>query len=199
MRVLFNESVLPEEISKNLRSMNYAIGASFIENIARVLFVGVSHFLSDTKNTDVPQALVFSQMDGKFICAAYVKCVKDDNGEGVWDYSWTFDESYIDENANKINFATTQYVFPYLDQYGIKLYNFMHNDSSTATLMYRVIIESISKYLDENASDEEFELVIEGACIASCVKEGETVLKSIIPDEEIREIIKGDDMLSNNN
>ena len=72
------------------------------------------------------------------------------------------------------------------------------SDDGVGIMMFNLILDGISQWLDENAVDgDERSLVSTGVMEAACAVENGVVTKSLTPQGEIKELIKGDDTYQN--
>lgn len=195
----FEETKIPEDVSKAMADNNFIMGAIHAGKVIKVLGTGISKFLGDVKSLEVPMALRFSKMDGSFLAGMKVEYHKNpDDPEnpsaGNWSYVWTFKEEDL-EGANVTDFAKSVNAFSHFIACGAKLYNMRFQDHATASTLFNTFLEHVYHWLDDNAVEgEENTLIADGVFIAKCeVKDGK-IIKAIIPDGNMKVLIKGDDL-----
>lgn len=196
MELKFEETKIPEDVSKEMVDNQIILGAIHLPKVIKVLGAATSKFLGKIKNLDVPMSLKFVREDGSFIAGMQVEYHKNpDDPEnpsaGNWSYIWTFDEADL-EGSQAATFADAFFRFT---ECAAKLYGMRFESQSTAAQMFNIVLEHISHWLEDNAREnEEATLIADGVFTAkSEVRDGK-VVKAIIPDGDLKVLIKGDDM-----
>lgn len=193
----FGECKIPEQVSMELAKKQSTLASAHVEKILRILMTGASNMLGDMKSLDVPKAIVFRKPDGTFIAGAKVEFHRnpddpDNLASGNWSYIWTFYESDL-EGASITEVSTNMLTFNYFSAAADKLYRIKFTDDGVGLLMFNLILEQISHWLDENASDGDVQtLVSPGVMEAACETKNGTIVKSLTPDGDIKVLIKGD-------
>lgn len=193
----FKETSIPEDFSKNLYNQSFLLGPSNTYRIATVLFHGTSAALGSMKNVSVPKAIVFKNLNGSFICAAKVEYITNEDdptnpSAGRWDYTWTFYEDDI-KGADSIEVGSNSMLSNFYTTSGINLYNMKFSGNDMCLLMMVSMAEIIKNWLAENVTDaEEATLVLDGVFKATAAMEDGKVVMGIIPDGEMKVLIKDD-------
>lgn len=192
------DTELFERIANALEYKAILLEPEHLGKVIKVLFYGGTKLLGSVKSVDTPKALTFRKADGTFICGAKVSFKKnpdnpDDISSGSWSYIWTFDEDDI-RDATEIIVDTKMTVMEFFKAAGRTLFHMNFPDDSVANSIFNTIFELLGRYLDDNASaDEVFTLTMPGIMEASSeVKDGK-IIKTIVPDGEIKILIKDDD------
>ncbi len=194
----FEQTNIPEDLAKDLAQDNYTIGAVHLPKVLKVIMTGASKLLGSVKVIDKPMAIAFRKVDGSFIAGAKVEFHKNpDNPEdisaGNWSYIWTFYEKDL-EGASIVN-INNDTGFTHFITAASKLYHMNFHDNASALEMFNRLLDYISHWLDDNAKEgEEQILVSDGSMTAACTVKDGVVVKSIVPDGEVKVLIKGDDM-----
>lgn len=197
MEKKFKETNILEDFSKALAQQCFLIGPSHTPRIATVLFHGVSSCLGDMKNTTIPKAIVFRALDHSFLAGAkveYIANVDDPTNPaaGRWDYTWTFVEDDL-KGCDCVEVANNSLVTTYFISSGISLYNMKFAGPDLCALMMTMMIEFIINWLKENATESETAvLTLEGVFNASAVVENGKIVMGIVPDGEMKVLIKND-------
>lgn len=197
--VKFEETRIPEDVSREMAESQLVLGAAHVGKILKVMVTGVSKLLGDVKDLKVPKSVKFTRPDGGFIAGARVEYhTNPDDPEnpsaGNWSYVWTLTEEDI-EGSTVIDISINTQVFTYFMEAASKLYNMKFNDTPTGIMMFNIILENLSHWLDDNAKEGEVQtLTCANALTASCeVKDG-IVVKALVPDGDMKILIKNDDM-----
>lgn len=195
----FEETEIPEIVSRELANQCFTLGATHVGKVLKTLMTGASKLLGDTKDIETPKAIAFRRPDGTFVAGAKVEYHKnpddpDNKAAGNWSYIWTFYEKDL-EGASVIDFNSNNSAYSYIITAADKLYRMRFTDNATCITTIMVLLENISHWLEDNAKEGERQTVeCPGAMVCSCeVKDG-VVVKSIVPDGEVKVLIKGDDM-----
>ena len=204
MEKKFNETSIPEDISREAANQNLIVGATHVDKIATIFITAVSDCLREIKNIDKPQAVVVRGLDNRFICAGIIQYIKNEDepstdnlASGNWSYSWTFDEDDLKElNANEIDFRSSLFT-KLITGTASKLYGMAFDSDSSATTLSSKIMDAISHWLDDNAKEgEETTLILDNVFKAvSTVDTDGKVEKSFVPEGEIKVLVKGDEMI----
>lgn len=190
-----NDSALPANYIKGLYEEKcYDLAPEHTDKILDVLFTGTSNLLGQIKSKEQPTALVFETVDGKFIAAAIVRCIEneDSSNPDAWNLVWTFYESDLPENT-KIISLKDQMAHPYFRSIAGEKYGFRFKDTGSLLTLLTYALEHIRKWLDENASETETVVIEQDAVFQArvAVENGEKVF-AIEPMGEIKKLIKDD-------
>jgi hypothetical protein len=190
------ESQIPQNYQTGIyNEKGYELAPEHVDKIADVLFSGVTDCLADIKSKDIPVAFIFEQNNQDFIAGALVQFIpnEDDSTKaGSWSYVWTWYKEDIPSNARLIR-ATDIEMSVYFRGTGMRKYGLQWEDVNAINECCRYLLSKIKSWLDENAVDgEEVGVELKGVFQASvAVENGEKVF-SIVPDGEIKKMIKDD-------
>ena len=197
MEKKFKETNILEDYYKTLAQQCFLIGPSHTPRIATVLFHGVSSCLGSMKNPTIPKAVVFRSLDHSFLAGAKVEYIAnaDDPSNpaaGRWDYTWTFYEDDL-KGCDCIEVANNSLVSTYFISSAITLYNMRFAGQDLCVLMMTMMVEMIINWLKENATESEPAiLTLDGAFKATATVENGKVVMGIVPDGEMKVLIKDD-------
>jgi len=200
MELRFEETNLPEDVSREMANENVTLGAIHVPKVVKVLMVGVSKLLGDIKSTERAKAIAFRRLDGSFIAGAKVEYhpnteSPDDVSAGNWSYVWTFYEGDL-EGADVTDMSTSNTVFSYFIIAADKLHRMKFTTEAMGMRLFNLILEGISHWLDDNAKDGEVSsIVMPGVLNASCTVVDGVVEKAIVPDGDVKTLIKSDNMM----
>ena len=182
--VNFLDSKIPQNVSMELAKNNATLAAQHVEKVLRVLMTGASTMLGEMKSLDTPKGIAFRKPDGSFIAGAKVAYNKNPDDP---------------DNPASGNVNTNILTFDYFRQAADKLFRMKFTDDGIGIMMFNLILEGISQWLDENATDaEENSLVSNGVMEAACkVENNGSVSKALTPVGEIKKLVKGDNEYQN--
>lgn len=154
----------------------------------------VSDFLKTAKKKNQKVALKFVDGAGNFIMAGVVDYNKnDEDGQDNWNYYFTFDEEDLkdvkpenmyDTNTPHLHAGVTNRLLEF---------NLRINESAYIAPMLTLVGRSLCTFLDQNAKPGEDVTVEEdGYFVASVSIEDNEPVKALIPDEEMKKLIKDD-------
>ena len=187
---------IPQNFSMGLyNDKGYDLSADHTPIIADIMFTGVSECLGDVKKRETPTAFVFKKNNDEFIAAAIVQFIANDDDKskaGQWSYTWTWDAADVPSNAVLIGPERPEMGI-YFRGVSKNKYGAAFRDHSAIIEVTRYFLEVLKKWLDENASEsEEIAVQLEGVFQAAvAVENGEKVM-SIVPEGEIKKLIKDD-------
>ena len=198
MEKKFKETSISEDYSKCLSAQHYLIGPSHVWRIPTILFHGASMYLAAVKNTATPKALVFRAVDGRFLAAAKV-CYIPNNDDptnpaaGQWSYTWTTDEDNI-KDCDCCDVSNNAMIVQFFTTAGINLYNLKFAGPDVCITMMVEMVEFIIKWLKENVTAEEPVTLIQDGVFRSdaAVDENGEINIGIIPDGQMKVLIKDD-------
>ena len=200
MEKKFKETTIPETVSKASTTNGYAAGAPHIYRVATVLFHGISSCLGSIKNTTVPKAIIFKNIDGSFLAGAKVEYVPNEDdpsnpAAGRWDYTWTFYEEDL-KGAECIDATVNTLIGTCLTSSALSLYNMRYESVPCAILLSVIVLETIKGWLTENAQEsEDTILVLDGVFKASSRVVDGKIEMGIVPSGEMKVLIKNDSMI----
>ena len=189
------ESSLPEMYSKGLfEEKNQDLAPQHTDKIATILFVSVAEIMKDMKKQAVPVAFTFNRMDDTIIAAAIIQFFPNDDADkpGNWNLSWTFNGSDIPENSVVVPIkdpqSHTYFRATAGNKYGIKF-----KDSSCLITVLNYLLETIYKWLDENAAEgKEVTVELDSVFEASVSVENGVKVFALDSKGEVTKIAKGD-------
>lgn len=187
------ESTLVENFIVEAKAIGTLLEPTDVTRIVETVVAGTTDFLAMTKSKEEGTALVFENIKGDVIVAAVVEYNDNEDGEGQgnWNYYWTFDVKDL-EGKRRYQISSTQ-VHTVIAKRGYELYRIRF---ATPTLIteYSVIFASLMReFLETNAKDgEEFSVEHEGYFLATSAVEDGVVEKSFLPDGAMKRLIKDD-------
>lgn len=187
------ESTLVENFIVEAKAIGTLLEPTDVTRIVETVVAGTTDFLAMTKSKEEGTALVFENIKGDVIVAAVVEYNDNEDGEGQgnWNYYWTFDAKDL-EGKRRYQISSTQ-VHTVIAKRGYELYRIRF---ATPTLIteYSVIFASLMReFLETNAKDgEEFVVEHEGYFLATSAVEDGVVEKSFLPDGAMKRLIKDD-------
>lgn len=196
IRSLMEDSKIPNIYSTGLYSeKGYDIAWEHTNKILDIIINGVTECLADIKSKDYPVVFMFKEGEKNFIAAAileYYPNEDDPNRPGNWNYSWTFNEGDIPENA-MIKTPYDNKLASYFRSVGMNKYGMEFEKVEWLGDCTVYLLKVIKKWLDDNASEnEENGVKIDGLVqFRVAVENGEKVT-SIEVDGEIKQLIKDD-------
>ena len=170
--IMLNSSMTKEDIINDLKS----IGITNEDNI-------LIH--SSLKS--------FGNVKGEMIMAAVVEYNDnaDGDGQGNWNYYWTFDPKDI-EGKRRYQYSSTQ-VHTVIAKRGYELYRLRFSTPTFITESAVIFANLMRELLETNAKDgEEFTVEHEGYFLATSAVEDGVVEKSFLPDGAMKRLIKDD-------
>ena len=194
--VKLNETNIPQNFSTGMyNDKGYDLSRDHTSLVADILFTGVSECLGDIKTKEHPVAFVFKKNNDEFIAAAVVQYIenKDDkNKAGAWSYVWTWDQDDVPKNARLVGPENAE-MGVYFRGVSKNKYGAAFRDQAAIIEVTRYFLETLSKWLEENASESE-EIAVEepGVFQAAIAIENGVRVKSLVPEGEIKKLIKDD-------
>ena len=193
------ESQIPQNYATGIyNEKGYELGAEYTDKIVDVLFTGVTDCLADVKKQDHPTAFVFEQNTKDFIVAAVVQVLPNEDDAtkpGSWSYIWTWYKDDVPSNATLVR-CTDIEMSVYFRSIATRKYGIQWKDVDAIHECCRYLILQIKKWLDNNAVEGEVVGVEEeGLFQASVAIENGEKVYSIVPDGEMKKMIKDDSMI----
>lgn len=169
-------------------------------DIFRVFFTTVADVLKIHQDK-TKSRIGFAMKDdkGNFKFGAILNYRKPDTDEeddtGNWYLEFTFDPSdMVDLEAEYDNFSEEFIVCSQEEANNIASARFQKPEYMY--IMYNTLLDTITNFLDTNASEtEEIEVTLRGVFTASVVVENGIKVMSIVPGEVIKQVIKADSIL----
>lgn len=192
----FKDTKIPQIYSAGLYSeKGYDVAAEHAFKVLDIMVTGVTECLSDIKSKDFPVVFMFKQNNEEFIAAAIVQYFpnEDDMSQpGNWNYSWTFDKEDIPDNARMV-YPSDNNMISYFRTTGTTKYGMVLEKADYASDIFRFLLATIKKWLDDNASETEVATVKYDGLIQFrvAVEDGEKVYSAEV-DGEVKQIIKND-------
>lgn len=197
MEKKFKETQIPEDFARSIAQQSILLSPNYVERIANVLFTATSKCLGDVKDTTVPKAIVYRGIDNSFLAAAIVEYIKNeddptDMSAGQWSYVWTLSEDDI-ANCQAIDVRSNSLVVPYYYAALADKYHCSFNDRDSCLKMMTLMVEMIIHWVMENTKDgDETVLILDGVFVAKGAVENGKIEVSIIPDGDMKVLIKND-------
>lgn len=189
------DTKIPQMVSTGLyteKALDVAV--DMVDKMLDVLVSSVTDILNDIKNVNTPVAFVFRKPNNDFIAAAMVQFFpnEDKSKPGNWNYSWTFEEEDVPEDAQ----TKTMYDFSLISYFtgtAISKYGFYADHTEYYGDTFIFLLQTIKLWLDENAAEnEENGVSLDGVIqFRVAIENGEKVF-SAEPDSEIKIKIKND-------
>jgi hypothetical protein len=194
--VKLNETNIPQNFSTGMyNDKGYDISRDHASLVADILFTGVSECLGDIKTKEQPTAFVFKRNNDEFIAAAVVQFIENEDDKskvGAWSYVWTWNQDDVPKNAKLVGPENAD-LGVYFRGVSKNKYGAAFRDQAAIIEVTRYFLETLSKWLEENASESE-EIAVEEPGIfqaAIAIEDGQRV-KSLVPEGEIKKLIKDD-------
>lgn len=189
------ETSIPSTFSSEYETMvGPEVEPTEVLAIFRSLFAATSDYFRESKKKGQKAALKFVDSAGNFIMAGIVEYNKnEEEGQDNWNYYFTFNEEDIKDvspanmcDSNEMRFHAA--LANRLLEFSLRV-----NESAYIAPMITMAARSLSSWLDQNAvPGEEVTLEDEGYFIASVTVEDNEPVKSLLPDSEMKVIIKDD-------
>lgn len=197
----FAQTSIPSQFSINLfDDHNMTWADSRTADIFRVLFTTIADVLKAHQDkTKSRIGFIMKDDKGNFTFGAILNYRKPEAGEeedsGNWYLEFTFDPADMtDLDAEYDNHSGEFTMCSQHEAYNIASARF--DRPEYMHIIYNCIIKTISDFLDANAIEgEEVEVIMRGVFTASVVVENGIKVKSIVPGEAIKQIIKADSIL----
>ena len=191
------ETKIPQMISTGLYMEKlFDVPAALVDKLLDVAVTSTTEALNALKKKEHPIAFKYSKSNGDFICAAFVQFFpnEDKTKPGNWNYSWTFNEDDIkDIDPANIKSPYDSSLITYFRGTAMSKHSMIADQAEYYGDTFSYLFQSIKKWLDDNASEEE----VNGAKLDGiiqfrvAIENGEKCF-SIEPDSEIKLMIKDD-------
>lgn len=190
------ETTIPENYRLSLqKDAGYEVNADWTDDFAVVLFNAVSKSLARVASPEHASVFRFDDIQGQLIAAAVLTFEEGKDGEpGAYSYVWTFDEASIPtaEGTVVLKMSDPMVQPDFTVVAANKLRMSFEGSTALVSLMTR-LVQSISKWLDDNAKEgETVEVEQEGLFVARAAVEDGKIVKSLEVLGEPKAIIKND-------
>ena len=191
-----SETSIPQNYSTGLyNDKSYDLSAELTATVADIIFTSTSECLGNYKTKEHPVAFIYKRNNDDFIAGAVIKYMpnEDDKSKpGSWSYVWTWNKEDIPNNATLIDISSLD-CYEYFRGTARSKYSIAFKDQAAIYEITRYFLEVVKKWLDDNASDtEEIGVQLEGVFVATAAVENGVVYKSLVPEGEIKKLIKDD-------
>ena len=192
----FKETSIPANYSLTLKdraSMDWS--ANDADKIYGTLIAAISQYLATVKSKKIGStAVVVNDLKGNFLLAGIVTYHENENADmpGNWSYELTFNESDI-KDVEDIRMSTDTQFDIIAANAAFNLYSMKFMSQLYMQDMFITAIDTLIKYLDENAREgETVDVELTGYFTASVeVCDGKKIM-SIVPDGAMKRVIKDD-------
>ena len=189
----FTESTLVENFIVEGKAIGVLLEPTDVFKVVETIVAGTTDFLAMTKSKEQGTALVIENIKGDMILAAVVEFNDNEDGEGQgnWNYYWTFDAKDL-EGKRQYQVSASQ-VHTIIARRAYEMYR-LRFPSPTFITDYSVIFATLMReFLETNArTGETFEVQHEGYFMARAAVEDGVVEKSFLPDGAMKRLIKND-------
>ena len=185
-----------QQVSTGLYTeIGFDVPADFVDKLLDVVVTATTEALNSLKSTSFPVVFKYQKPNKDFICAAMVQYfpnTDDETKPGNWNYSWTFNEADIPENAS-VHTPYDNELISFFRGTSISKYGFNAKESVYYGDVAVYILQTVKKWLDDNALEsEENGASIDGIIqFRVSVENGEKIFAAE-PDGEIKQLIKDD-------
>lgn len=188
------ESTLVENFIVEAKASGSLLEPTDVVRVIEIVVAGTTDFMSMVKSKEDRVALTFENIKGDMILAAVVEYNDNEDGEGQgnWNYYWTFDPKDI-EGARIYKISATQ-VHTVIAKRGYEMYKIKFATPNLIEEYANLFATLIREFLETNAKDgEEFTVEHEGYFVATAAVEDGVVEKSFLPDGAMKRLIKDDE------
>ena len=198
MEKLYKETTIPSDFKRLLaESTQFLLAEANTEKVVTAIIHGISCALGKMKHTSTPKAVTFHLMNGEFLIGAKVEYIPNDDdpsnpSAGRWDYTWTF---YKDDLADaECIECIDNRILAFIASSAFSLYGFKIESVQCQVSMIRCAFETIKAWFAENISKEDpsATLILDGVFKATGVLEDNQLVLSLVPDGEMKVLIKDD-------
>ena len=191
----FNETSIPANYVVDIRNKaRMDIMPEHVHQIYEVMFGTFSTFLANVKSKEQKVALVLEDLKGNFKFAGVVSYHENENKDmpGNWTYELTFDEEDIKGIPSIFKTLETKFEVITADV-AHRLHKMKFSSPTYVHDIFIGCIDTLMKYLDENAAEAETkEVDLPGYFLASVtVTDGKKEF-SIVPGDAMKRLIKDD-------
>lgn len=187
------ESTLVENFIVEAKAIGTLLEPTDVINIINTIVAGTTDFLAMAKSKDAGIALTFDNVKGDMVMAAIVEYNDnaDGEGQGNWNYYWTFDAKDV-EGKRRYQISSTQ-IHTVIAKRGYEMCRLRFSAPTYITDYCIIFATLMRELLDANAKEgEEFTVEHEGYFLATSAVEDGVVEKSLLPDGAMKKLIKDD-------
>lgn len=197
----FMSTTIPQVYSNGLyREIGFDFPAEHTDKVLTTVVYGITNALANIKNKETPVAFVIKDANDEFLITAFVEYFANEDDPtkpGNWNYSWSFDESDIPENAKICSLYDGQYSAFFMNVSASK-FNMGFQKLEYFGDMSRYLFKVIKKWLQDNAGKaDENGTAIDGVELPGVIQfrdavENDDIVMSAEPDGEVKQLIKDD-------
>lgn len=196
-KVLLNESSIGNNYAQRLAEQSIRWTPSDTDLIYKTLFRATSEYLGIIKSKERPVALVIEDLKGNLKMAGVVTYHKNEDQEdmpGNWSYEFILDKEEFEEReiTSVVKYVDSSFQRVLSDV--ARTNGFEFKKVELACTLVEEAITVLLNWLDVNCKESgEVETVeLEGYFEASVALENGEKVKSIVPDGEMKTLVKGD-------
>lgn len=189
----FAESTVIENFIVEAKALGTLLEPTDVLRITESVVAGSTDFLAIVKTKEEGAVLTFDNIKGEMVLAAVVEYNDnaDGEGQGNWNYYWTFNPKDI-EGKKRYQISATQ-VHTIIAKRAYELCRMRFASPSFITDYSVLFATLIRELLETNAKDgEEFTVQHEGYFMATSAVEDGVVEKCFLPDGAMKRLIKDD-------
>lgn len=187
------ESTLVENFIVEAKALGTLLDPTDVLRVVETVVSGTTDFLALVKTKEEGAVLTFNNIKGDMVMAAVVEYNDNEDGEGQgnWNYYWTFNPKDI-EGKKRYDVSATQ-VHTVIAKRGYEMFRIRFANPGLIT-DYSVLFASLMReFLETNAKDgQEFTVEHEGYFLATAAVEDGVVEKAFLPDGSMKRLIKDD-------
>ena len=189
------ETSIPQTYATEYETM---VGPEVSPNEVEYVFMSVTaataDFLRQVKKKNQKVCLKYVDQAGNFIMAAIVAYNKnEDEGQDNWNFYYTFNEDDIKDIPENNRYDTNESHFHAAVTNRLLEHSLRCSEAVYISPMISMMARSLSSFLDQNAKPgEEVVLEEEGYFVASVTVEDNEPVKALVPDSEMKVLIKDD-------
>lgn len=189
------ETSIPQTYSTEYETMvGPEVSPNEVEYIFKAVSAATADFLRDVKKKNQKVSLNFVDSANNFIMAAIVSYNKnDDEAQDNWNFYYTFNEDDIKDVPENNRYNTNETSFHAAVSNRLLEYSIRICEVTYISPMISMMARCLSSFLDQNAKPgEEVTLEEEGYFVASVTVENDEPVKALLPDSEMKILIKDD-------
>lgn len=190
----FNETTIAAKVAQDMNNLNLDLPVQYSHYMYDSLLMAVSDFLGLLKSKDVKTALTISDLKGNFKFGAIVSYHPNENEDvpGNWSYEMTFDADDIPKDTKVYASTDTQFL-RILATAARDLHSFRYGAPEMIPDILITVIDALKDWLDINAVEgEEKSIELPGYFVAAVAIENGEKIFSIVPDGNLKRLVKGD-------
>jgi len=194
-KIKFEESTLPTSIVEPLATVGMNVNPAMDSKALFIsTFTSIANFLSFTKSRDKKVGLVINDLKGNLILGGLVEFHSNEDEKenpGNWSFEFSFDpEDFAGVEPYLATDPRFQRIF---GDTIFSLFKARFNDVGKIQITIESIAKSLKDWLELNAKeDEEVSIELEGTFLGTTGIENKERVFSLVPDGELKKIIKDD-------